>query len=246
MSWTAGLGLVRDPITLHRAYAGGLVAHPVRDQLIADVAFELGVWKRLAVALGAPVVLYQDGSRLRGLGVDETALATTVAGDVRLRIKGLLVGDATRAGLHVAASVQVTVPGGGQRHFAASDGATVEPRLLADWRNRRAALGVTVGARFAGERSLFATRVGDELVWGVAGEVMLVARPRASVAALFEAEGGVGADVGTRPAELRGALRLATGPVAIDAGAGGGVDHDLGAPAWRLFVIARSRLPLTR
>jgi hypothetical protein len=39
---------------------------------------------------------------------------------------------------------------------------------------------------------------------------------------------------------------VTAGPVAIDAGGGGGVDHDLGAPAWRLFLIARSLLPLTR
>jgi hypothetical protein len=44
---------------------------------------------------------------------------------------------------------------------------------------------------------------------------------------------------------MRGALRLALGPVALDAGAGGGLDHDVGAPAWRVFVVARGGLPLT-
>jgi hypothetical protein len=244
LSWAAGVGLVHDPITLSRAYAGGLVTRPVRDQLVADVAFEFGLWKRLAVGLGAPVVLYQDGDRLRGLGVDETPLATTVAGDVRLRVKATLAGDGTRPGLHAALLVQVTVPGGGQHHFAASDGATVQPRLVLDWRNQRLALAITAGARFAGEHRLFTTELGDELLWGAAGSYVFWARPRATLAALVEGEGAVGVSVGTRPAELRGALRVAVRGVTVDAGGGGGLDGDLGAPAWRLFVVARSGLPL--
>ena len=43
-------------------------------QLVGDVSLEFGVWKRLALAVGVPVVLYQDGDRLQGTGVDERPL----------------------------------------------------------------------------------------------------------------------------------------------------------------------------
>jgi hypothetical protein len=246
VSWAASLGLVRDPIKLTRAYAGGVVSRPVHDQLVANVALEFGVWKRLAVALGVPVVLYQDGERLRGLGVDEQPLRASAAGDVRVRIKALLAGDPAGPGLHAALLLQVTAPAGGQHDFAASDSATVEPRLVADWRTARVALAATVGARFQKERALFTTRFGDELVWGAAGSLVLFARPRGALAALVEGEGAVGPSTGTRPAELRGALRATWPVVSVDAGAGVGLDGDVGAPAWRVFVVARGGLPLTR
>jgi hypothetical protein len=246
VSWAAGLGLLHDPITLRRAFADGVVARPVRDQLVTDVALEFGVWKRLAVAIGVPVVLYQDGDRLRGLGVDERPLQATAAGDVRVRIKGVLAGDSAKPGLHAALILTVTAPAGGGADFAATDSATVEPRLIADWRGARLALAATVGARFAKERTLFETTLGDELVWGAAGAITLVERSQASLSIVLEGAGAVGAAKGTRPVELRGAVRASFSAVAVDAGAGGGVDREIGAPDWRVFVIVRGALPLTR
>jgi hypothetical protein len=246
VSWLATLGLVRDPIKLTQAYAGGLVSRPVRDQLVAQLGLELGVWKRLAVMLGVPVLLYQDGDRLRGLGVDESRLAATVAGDVRVRVKALLAGESARPGWHAALQLTVTAPAGGQRQFAASDGATLEPRLVVDWRSARFAIAANVGIRFAGERTLFTTTFGDELTWGAATSLLLRARAPGALTVVAEAEGAAGASTGTRPVELRAAARVDLGALALDGGAGFGVDGDAGAPAWRVFVLARGSLPLTR
>jgi hypothetical protein len=244
LSWLLSLGLVRDPLKLTHAYAGGVVSRPVHDQLVGQIALEFGVWRRFAVAVGVPVVLYQDGARLRGLGVDESHLTATVAGDIRVRVKALLAGDAARGGWHAALQLTVTAPGGGQHDFAASNGATIEPRLVVDWQGARVGLAATVGARFAGERTLFTTTFGDELVWGAAARLRLWARPRGALTAIVEAEGAAGASAGTRPVELRPALRATLRALTLDAGAGFGLDGDAGAPAWRVSVIARGRLPL--
>ncbi|HEX9100859.1 MAG TPA: hypothetical protein VF997_01580, partial [Polyangia bacterium] len=134
---------------------------------------------------------------------------------------------------------------GGQHDFAATDGATVEPRLVVDAHLGRVTLALSLGARFQKERSLFLTQFGDELTWAAAAAVAVVERAMGGLAAVVEAAGGVGPSAGTRPAELRGALRLALGPVALDAGAGAGLDGDVGAPAWRVFVVARGALALT-
>ncbi len=246
VSWAAAIDLLHDPLTLRQAYAGALVSRPVRDALVGDVALEFGVWKRLAIAVGVPVVLYQDGDRLQGTGVatadGERALATTAAGDVRVRVKASLV-EGKRLG--AAILLQVTAPAGGQSDFAATDGATVEPRLVLDAHVGRLTLAASVGARFAKERALFTTQFGDELTWAAAAAVAILERAPVGLGAIVEGAGGVGPSAGTRPAELRGALRLALGPVAIDAGAGAGLDGDVGAPAWRVFVVARGALGLT-
>jgi hypothetical protein len=242
VSWAASVDALGDPIALYAPYTGARVSEPVDSALVADVALEVGVWKRLALALGVPVVLYQQGDRLRGTGTSERALAATVAGDVRMRIKASLV-----EGQHLGAAVvlQVTAPAGGQSDFAATDGATVEPRLVVDARFGRVTLAAQAGARFQKDRALFLTRFGDELVWGAAAALSIVERARVGLGAIVEAAGGVGPSAGTRPVEARGAARLRLGPVALDLGAGAGLDGDVGAAAWRVFLVARGALGLT-
>ena len=242
LSWAASFDALADPIVLREAYTGRAVSEPVDLALVADVALEFGVWKRLALAVGVPVVLYQEGDRLRGTGTSERALATTAAGDVRIRAKASLV-EGKRIG--AAVLLQVTAPAGGDSDFAATDGATVEPRLVVDAHLGRLTLAASVGARFQKERALFTTQFGDELTWAGAAAVAIVRRAMGGLDAIVEGAGAVGPSDGTRPAELRGALRVLLGPVALEAGAGGGLDHDVGAPGWRVFLVARSGSPAT-
>jgi len=242
VAWTASLDFLQDPITLRGAYSGDLVSRPVRDALVGDVAMEFGVWKRLALAVGVPVALWQDGDRLRGTGTSEAPLSATVAGDIRVRAKASLVEGGK---LGAAIILQVTAPAGGDAQFEATDGATIEPRLVADAHLGRLTLAAQVGVRFEKDRALFTTELGDELTWGAGAAVALFDRARVGLGAIFEGAGAVGPSAGTRPAELRGALRLRVGPVALDAGGGGGLDAQIGAPGWRVFVVARGVVPLT-
>lgn len=232
LSWAASMDAVGDPISLRTATTGAPVSEPVDYALVTDVSIEFGVWKRLALAVGVPVVLYQEGDRLQGTGTSERALATSAAGDIRFRAKASLV-EGKRIG--AAVLLQVTAPGGGQSDFAATEGATVEPRLVVDAHFGRVTLAASLGARFQKERALFTTQLGDELVW--AGAVAAAIIPRLSLVAEFA--GAVGPSDGTRPAEFRGALRGVFGPVALDLGAGTGFNHDVAAAAWRIFLVAR-------
>jgi hypothetical protein len=236
VSVAASVDAIGDPIELHTATTGAVVSEPVDYALVGNVALEFGIWKRIALAVGVPVVLYQTGDRLQGTGTSERPLQATVAGDIRVRAKASLV-ENKRIG--AAVILQVTAPGGGQSDFAATDGATVEPRLVVDAHLGRVTLAASIGARFQKERALFTTQFGDELVW--AGALAVAIIPRLQLIA--EAAGGVGPSDGTRPAELRGALRGVFGPVTLDLGGGAGVDGDVGAPKYRVFLVARSMWP---
>lgn len=237
-SWS--FGYVRDPIKLVNRFLGTEVSRPVRYQLVTDLGLELGVWKRIAVAIGVPMVIAADGDRLRGTG-DERLLLAPSAGDLRLRIKASFVGDPTQLGLHLAAMVQFTAPLGGESDFAATGSVTVEPRLLADVRLPRVVLVAMLGARFAGERKLFGTSFSDELTWLAGGAVDVGGRRSFRSSLLAEAAGGVGAADGTRPVELRGGVRLQLGQISLDLGAGGGVVSDVGSPAWRVIAVLRAQ-----
>jgi hypothetical protein len=235
------LGGVRDPLKLVLR-DGSLLSRPVRWQLATDLAAETGVWRRIAVGVGLPVVWWAAGDRLRGTGVDDAPLGSPRAGDLRLRAKATLVGDPTARGLHLAALVQVTIPLGGEHDFAATDGVTVEPRVIADVRLPRVALAAALGVRFAPERKLFQTSFGDELTWTV-GAIVLALERRVRLHFIVEGAGAVGSSVGTRPVELRGAARLGVRWFSLDLGAGAGVDADAGAPSWRVFAVARALVP---
>jgi hypothetical protein len=230
-------GLVRDPVRLELP-SGEILSRPVRWQVSTDLSAEAGLWKnRLAFAVGLPVVLWQAGDRLRGTGVDDRPLASSAAGDLRLRLKAALLGTER---LHVAALVQLTVPLGGEADFAATNGVTVEPRLIVDVRLHQVLLAAALGVRFASERQLFETSFGDELTWSFGAGARAWARRRLYLELFAEAAGAVGSSSGTRPVELRGAVRLGIWPVSLDVGAGAGVDDQVGAPAWRLFVVAHA------
>ncbi len=230
-SATFALGYAANPLTLYNRVTGATVSHPVAGALAADVAAEVGLAPRLALGLGVPATLWARGDRLAAVGAgDERPLDGPHFGDVRLRAKLVLAtGGRVRAALVGA----LTLPGGGERDFAATDGPTFEPRLVVDAAFARVTVAARAGVRFASARSLFGTRFGDTLEWG-AGAAGGFARARLVV----EAAGAVGSDV--HPLELRCALRfLLPLGLSVDAGAGAGLLRQPTEPAWRLFLILR-------
>jgi hypothetical protein len=214
------------------------LSRPVRWQFGSDLSAEAGLWRRrIAFSVGLPVVWWQAGDRLKGTGIDDRDLAPTRAGDLRLRAKAVLRATGR---VHLAAAVVVTVPLGGQADFAATDGVTVEPRLFLDAHLGPVLLAANVGVRFAPDRDLFMTHLGDELTWSLGVGVAVYQHRWLHLALMTEGAGAVGGGPGSRPAELRGALRLGLGPFTVDAGAGGGLDGEVAAPTWRAFLVVRA------
>src|SRR5262245_44587683 len=70
VSVVLGLSYITDPLRIENRFTGELISRPVREQLTTDVSAEFGIWKRLAFAVGAPLVVYADGDRLRGTSED--------------------------------------------------------------------------------------------------------------------------------------------------------------------------------
>lgn len=244
LSWALALGWVQDPLTLRNALTGELVSRPVESQFNADLSMEVGLYKqRVGLSFGLPVVLTQSGDRLAGVDADTRGLDSMQGGDFRVRLKVALVGDPTRDGLHVAVGLILTLPFGGQTDFAATDGVTVMPRLYGDVRLGPLQLGVNVGVRFAPERTLFRTTLGDELDWSAGGGWAAFAARGYWGAVIAEFAGQVGANPGSRPAEFRAGIRAGARRVSLDLGAGLGLDGDVGAAAWRVFAVVRHVLP---
>ncbi len=248
MAWATSLSYVSEPLRLQNQFSGEVVSRPVSHQLTLDLGLEAGLWKRVALAVGVPIVVSASGDRLRGVSDDDRPLASAAAGDLRIRLKVLLAGAGEgRAGgvnVHVALQLQLTAPLGGQSDFAATDGVTVEPRLVFDLSpTPRLMLVGGLGVRFAPDRQIFGTQLGDELTWQAGAKLDLFAHRRVYGALVAEATGSVGGSV--HPAEARGALRLGIGAITVDVGAGAGLNHEVTAPAWRLLLAVRGGFGMT-
>jgi hypothetical protein len=243
LSWALSLGWVSDPLKLVNQLTGDVVSRPVRGQLTTDLSVEAGLWRRrLAFAIGLPIVLSADGDRLAGVSADDRPLAGQRAGDFRMRLKAALLPNPDAYRMHLSAALVVTAPFGGQSDFAATDGATVELMLLADYLIGPIVLAADAGVRFAPQRTLIRTNFGDELDWRAGAAYGVFAWAGGFGALILEVGGQVGADPGTRPAELRGGVRAGLRGFTLDVGAGVGLDGDVGAPAWRVFTILRHAL----
>jgi hypothetical protein len=148
--------------------------------------------------------------------------------------------------MHAAVALDVTAPMGGQDQFAATGSPTIAPRLLLDYRLPWLSLVLDAAVRFAGERRLFGTVVGDELLLAgglVARFATLGAARRWRLSGYAEGAGAISGSPSARPGELRAALRLQGGPgISLDLGGGAGLVDALASPRWRIFAILRIAL----
>jgi hypothetical protein len=241
VSSAMSLSYARDLLRLYQRLSGVSLSEPVRGQLVTDVSCEFGVGAQIAVAVGLPVILDNDGDRLRGTGIDDAHLAAAV-GDLRLRGKASFIGQPTRPGLHAAIGLELTIPMGGQSQFAATGSVTLAPRIYLDYRVGRVSVAAAVGVRFQSERALFGSSFGDEVDYAAGPIVRVWSAGDRHLLVLAEAAGAAGSGVGSRPVELRGAVRLQVERWKLDVGGGAGLDREVGAPSYRLLAVVRGLL----
>lgn len=123
----------------------------VTDQGSLLVAAQLGLWHRLQVGVGLPVVLTQTG-------------AAAGLGDARVDVRVRLAGPARGGFVRLAAAVGVGVPVGASAALAADGAVTAFPRVLLEMVNGRDfLLGLNLGALLGGASSRAVARAGVTL-----------------------------------------------------------------------------------
>lgn len=238
--WLAHLGWLSHPLELRLANSTYTVT-PVRDVMAMTVGAELGLFRGFSLQALWPIVLFQTGDRLRGTGIDETRLASMAAGDFTLRAKAAFVGDQTRPGLHLGTSLELAIPMNGRDQFAGRASPSFAIRLHGDFRHRWFGVAALLGYRLVSDRTLFATAIGDELLWGIGGTAVAYSRGTFRLAGVVEWSGSVGNSRAPKPAEMRIAARVFYGPVALDVGGGFGLNDEPFSPRGRVFVTMRAR-----
>ena len=211
---------------------------PLEDRLILTLGGGLGLFDRFEVALALPIIATTLGPGAAGEG-------TTGLGDVRLVVRGRLLGSPWGTdGAGLALALQLGLPTG-SADFMSDGGVTAMPQLIADYRSARGlVIALNLGYRMRPERVIDDLAIDDELRLGLGAELP-VGFEGLSFTAEVLASSGLGASphddggVALRevPVEALGGLRWRTrGGLCLTGAAGSGLTEGYGAPDFRMLL----------
>ncbi len=217
---------------------------PLKERFILTLAAGLGLFDRLEVAVGVPLVSTSLGSAGVEAGAEDGAGESAAGiGDLRFVIRGKLIGPRVdEAGFGLGLSADVTVPTGGDA-FMTDGGATFLPRLIADYRDGAGfVVALNAGYRMRPAVAVDDLVIDDELRFGLGAEVPVGAFGLAFVA---EANAGLGlgdsaydeGGIASREVQIEGLGGLrwrSTGGWVVSAAAGSGMSQGYGAADFRV------------
>ena len=215
----------------------------VRDQVVdsvtsAQLTLAYGVSDKLQVGFNLPVIFSLQGNGLMpatGQGTPE-GLNVAGLGDLLLEGKYRLL---RKGNFGIGGIVGVSVPtsfGSGGSQFIGDDLPTGRARLALQYDMGRVSVGANGGVILRKPRTIYASDIGQQLVWGAAAALRITQR----FSVIGEGFGRAGLpdfSLDASPLEVVGGLRLyATQSVAVVAGGGAGLVKGLGSPESRFFL----------
>jgi hypothetical protein len=166
---TLALDYVHRPLVVTRG--DGSRAAVVADRFVADVAVQVGLGGRLAVAAAAPFVLWQSGD---GRALDGRPLPSVAVGDPRLSVRYRLLGESAdvrrerNEGPGLALQLVGWLPVGDTDALLGEGAARLAALLLADFHVLGLGVGGVLGYRHRFEpRSLAVARFASDLELGL-------------------------------------------------------------------------------
>ena len=212
----------------------------VKSMLAGELSAAYGINDRFQLGVGLPIVFQMAGDGLEpstGMATAE-GIKVTGTGDLRAELKTKLWKSGA---IEVAGALGATLPtsfGSGDAAFIGDDLPSLRGRMIAGWTGAggKLALGANVGLAFRKPRTIYASTVGQQLTWGVAGAYRATER-FSLVAESFGRTGLEGLDLDASPLEAGGGARvLATRAVAVVIGGSAGVVKGIGSPDLRVFA----------
>jgi len=212
----------------------------VKSMLAGELAAAYGLRDRYQVNVALPLIFSMSGD---GITPDTATpamegLQISGLGDLRVEAKARLWASGA---MRLAGAAGVTLPssfGAGGNDYLGDDLPSLRGRLAWSWSGMDGKLstGVNAGVIVRKPRTIYASEVGQQLTWGVAGAYHATDR-FSVVAESFGRTGMTGFDVDASPMEVGGGLRvLATKAIAIVLGGSGGVISGIGSPDLRVFA----------
>jgi outer membrane protein OmpA-like peptidoglycan-associated protein len=231
----------------------GTVSKAVDYQATLDFLWALGLFNVLQIGVALPVVIAQDGDGLAIVSEDATKLSTTAIRDLRLHLKGRLLGGGKlgggkggteKDGPGLALAITMSVPTGNDENFAGDKNVTVDPVLVFDYRIKVFRFALNAGVRIRQMSKVADFDLGHQLLYGAGLGLMLVGK-RLHIMAEFEGAYGLNGDTETSyrlPMEARAGVGWAFGKgkdLHLIVGAGMGFGQTPTVPEYRILASLR-------
>jgi len=229
------LNYTRRPLALQRVSDGKLVASVIKGRFEMDLLLSLGLFNRIELGLGLPIMLGQQDGKLEALGRTETLRAGI--GDFRLLPKVLIVENK-----HLALSLTVGLSFPSARTsqlLGESGGVAFTPRLAFSIYHSKFDVSMNIGWRTKSNQSIpynsqWVT-LDDELIGGLGLRIPVWHDKIDAIADLAFFVSGL--DIEEKSTEFLGGFRayLPHGFTA-NLAAGAGLSRGIGTPSYRLLV----------
>lgn len=217
----------------------------VEHQLNLTVGAAVGLFDRLVVFAGLPIVAVMNGESLDDVGLAPYEADGAGLGDLYLGARARILGDANDA-ISLGAQLTLTLPTNGSSRYRGENSLSAHPELLFEARASRVRLVANLGARLRGNQRGASTNLafGNELTFGLgaAAPIWLAADPRTHVDVHVQVYGSSNFDDffgrGATPLEALAGLKFfhRTGVIAGLAG-GAGITRGFGSPDGRLVAM---------
>lgn len=204
----------------------------------AQLAVAYGIADGIQLGANVPFIFSLAGDGLDPATGMRSANALQVTGLGDVIVEGKLRLWKNRS-LQVAGILGGSLPtsvGSEGAAFLGDDLPTGRGRIALHWSSRRVSIGADGGILVRKPRTIYASTIGHQLVWGV-GAAVQVANRVAVVGETFGRTGLTSFALDESPIEAVGGLRISLGrSLAVVLGGGGGLDRALGAPRLRLIA----------
>ncbi len=244
LAMDALITFVSNPFTVYNVSTqnNNTITGP-RDRVVTSltemqITGAYGISDKLQLGVNLPVIFTLQGNGLdptTGMA-DANGLAVTGLGDALIEGKALLYRNKA---FRLGAALGITLPtsyGSDGSQFIGDNLPTGRPKLDLQYDIGRVSLGLNAGVLLRKPRTIYASTVGQQFMWG-AGAAVHVTERFSLVAEAFGRSSLTAFDVDTSPLIIEGGLRLhATTSVSVVLGGGAGVIKGIGSPDAEFFL----------
>ncbi len=232
-----------NPLVVYNTTDNGSTIGTTRDSVIRNLtemqlSGAYGITSKLQLGANLPLIF-----SLQGDGLDPSTgmhasngVQVTGLGDLLVEGKYRLW---ERDQMKLAAIAGITVPtsyGSDGSQFIGDDLPTFRARAAWQWTRDKLSLGLNAGVILRKPRTVYASTIGQQLVWGAGAAYAFTDRFNL-VAEAFGRTGMTSFHVDESPLEALGGLRVGVArSIAVTVGGGAGLDQAIGAPNVRLFA----------
>ena len=226
------------PLVLYRQPGDEEVGVVVSNQLYLHLSGGISLWDQLSISASLPLALVNSGDSPTIDGTPFRSPSGVAAGDLRLGVRWLFLGDA-RSAMQLSLASYLFLPTGKSDSFVGDGKVHWQPALVFAGETNDLAYAVSGGVDVRARRDFTDATYGSQLTYGAAIGMLLADKMVQVGPEVYGTTGLVGANKFSRETTNLEAIlgaRFRVSDFVFGAGAGPGITHGLGTPTLRVVA----------